>query len=113
MKYRFTNATISERKKGDEVLAPPTQVHPAREIVISSEHALPVIVKKRELSIAKPLIDPLDEMKKEVARALAEKQKAKKEVPRSRVLSMAHSAPTPEPLMKEYADVLAMLLGKK
>ena len=113
MKYRFTNATISERKKGDEVCAPPTQVHPTREIVISSDQALPVIIKKKEHVIPKPLIDPLDEMKREVARALAEKAKAKREVPRSRVLSMAHSAPTPEPLMKEYADVLAMLLGKK
>ena len=115
MKYPFTNATISSKRKGKETLAPTPQNHPAREVIIvSPESALPVKVLPKKLELPKE--DPMAKMQAELARMLVESKKVKKEVPRSRILSMAHSTAQPsefKPDLKEYSDVLAMLRGKK
>lgn len=112
MKYPFTNATIASRRKGKEALAPSPQNHPAREtIIVNPESALPVKVAKKAPEVPKE--DPMEKMRQEVARMMMEKSKAKKEVPRSRILSMSHPQAVPAADLKEYADVLAMLLGKK
>jgi len=112
MKHPFTNAIIASRRKGKEALAPTPQNHPAREtIIVNPESALPVKVAKKAPEVPKE--DPIEKMKSEVAKMMAEQYKAKKEVPRSRILSLSGSTAAPAADLKEYADVLAMLLGKK
>lgn len=115
MKYRFTNGTVCDRRKGREALAPYAVNHPTRETVIHplDSHlptwALPVRVVKPEP--AAPVLSDEEKLRMEVARILAERSKAPRPVPKSRLIGMATSG-APD-ATKEYADVLAMLLGKK
>lgn len=113
MKYPFTNATISSKKKGHEHFAPPTQVHPARELEIKNPESggLPIRVHHVHKAPVKPKDEVLD-IQKEIEKFMAKQPQAKKSVPRSRILGMSNASAEPEP-MKDYADVLAMLLGKK
>lgn len=112
MKHPFTNATLSTHRKGREHLAPTPQNHPAREtVIVSPDSALPVQVHKKHVAV--PAEDPMLKMQQELAKMLSEHQKAKKEVPKSRILSMSQSNAAPSSDLKEYSDVLAMLLGKK
>lgn len=112
MKDRFTCGTLSDRRKGREVLAPPPIVHPSRETVIHSHshhHPLPVRVVPKEAP--KPELSETDKLKMEVARILDERSKAPKPVPRSKLIGLGVG--TAPDTTKEYADVLAMLLGRK
>lgn len=116
MKYPFTNATIASKRKGEEHVAPTHSNHPAREtVIVSDKSALPVLIKKHE-----PKVKPADEteaMKAHVLKVLAEREKEKARkaanVPKSRILSMNQSSAPSSDLLKEYQDVLAMLLAKK
>lgn len=111
MKHPFTNATLSSRRKGREQLAPTPQNHPAREtIIVSPESALPVQVHKKLVAVPE---DPMAKMQEQLAKMMAEHTKAKKEVPKSRILSLSQPSVAPQSDIKEYSDVLAMLLGKK
>lgn len=115
MKYRFTNGTICDKRKGKEFLAPTAINHPDRESVIVSEPSpLPVLVKKHEPPAK--ISSKSEEVKEQVLKLLAEREKEKARkaaaVPKSRILSMNNANPTPDTL-KEYQDVLALLLAKK
>ena len=113
MKYPFVVATIASKKKGHEHSAPPIQTHPARDLEIKNPESggLPVKVHTIHKAPAKPKDEPLD-IQKEIEKFMAKQPQAKKSVPKSRILGMANAVAEPEPL-KDYADVLAMLLGKK
>lgn len=107
MKQPFVNATINDRRKGRELHAQTTHCHPLRETVIgNSHHCLPITVKPKPVAE-----DPMDKIRAEVHKMLAEKPKDKS-VPRSRILGLASAVPEPEPV-KDYADILTMLLAKK
>ena len=107
MKQPFVNATINDRRKGRELFAQTTHTHPLRETVIGdSHHSLPVSVKPKPKAA-----DPMDKMRAEVEKMLAAKPKSKS-VPRSRILGLAAAVPESEPV-KDYADILQMLLAKK
>lgn len=86
------------------------QCHPLRETVIS-ESPLPVTVKPA----AKPSMDPMAKLRADVQKILDERKaprSAPKTVPKSRILSMSNAAPEAEPV-KDYHDILSMLLAKK
>jgi hypothetical protein len=109
MKQKFVNATINDRRKGKEQLAQTPQPHPLRETVIGdSQMATP-----RPMIVAKPKEeDPAAKLRADVEKILSERKKAPKAVPKSRILGMSAAVAEPEPV-KDYADILTMLLAKK
>ena len=107
MKHKFVNATIADRKKGRETVAPHTQPHPLRETVYSSEAPSVHMLPKPKM-VAE---DPMDKVRAEVAKMLADKPKAKKALPRSRILGM-NLLPEPE-LTHNVNDILALLAATK
>lgn len=111
MKQKFVNATLSDRRKGRELISEAPVKHPHREAVIeSSESALPVKVAKVEKK-AEP--SELDRLKAEVERLMrGQPKKAAAPIPKSRIIGMAMAVEEPSPI-KEYTDILAMLAAKK
>ena len=116
MKQPFVNATLNDRRKGRELSAQTAQSHPLRPTSITSEHsvqgsgwALPVrvitVAKKEEVS-------DLDRMKADLIKMMSSIEKKPKKVSKSKLIGMAMDTATEEPL-KDYTDVLAMLLAKK
>jgi hypothetical protein len=59
----------------------------------------------------KPQLSEEEKMRMEVARILAERSKAPRPIPKSKLIGLGVG--TAPDASKEYADVLAMLLGKK
>ena len=107
MKHKFVNATIADRKKGHESVVPHTQPHPHRETVYASESSSVVVPPKPKAKEE----DPMDKVRAEVAKILADKPKGKKAIPRSRILGM-NSVPEPEPT-HNVNDILALLTSIK
>ena len=109
MKYPFTNATLAERRKGKEVLAPTHTNHPMRETVIISPDAHVAPTPKPKMMKAGLMMESQeDRIRKEVERILT--QSKKKTVPKSRILSLATAEADNT---KEINDVLTMLMAKK
>ena len=107
MKHKFVNATIADRKKGTESMVPQTYTHPLRETVIASQPSSVVLPPKPKMVKE----DPMDKVRAEVEKILAEKPKGKKTIPRSRILGM-NSVPEPEPT-HNVNDILALLTSIK
>ena len=111
MKDRFVNATLADRRKGREVCCQAPINHPARETLITSQpSSMPLPIRVAPRVEAKPQLSEEDKLRMEVARILAEKSKAPRPVPKARLIGMGSGVPD---ATKDYADVLAMLLGKK
>lgn len=118
MKYPFVNATIADKKKGREAMAPTTHTHPAREtVILSPDSHRPashpynfVWPKSHAKAPVAPVDDELSRIRKEVEKMMAAQASLKRSVPKSRILGMANAAPEP---VRDYTDVLAMLLAKK
>lgn len=111
MKQPFVSATISDRRKGKELLSQTVQSHPSRPTAILSPDSplhfgrIPAVVVK------KPEISDLDKMKEEILKAMQSVEKKPRAVPKSKLIGMAMNAP--EEPVKDYGDILAMLLAKK
>lgn len=109
MKQKFVNATMNDCRKGKECGAQSTHCHPLRPTAISESkdhhhHPLPVkVLPKKEPS------SDLEKMKMELISVMKAEEKKHRQVPKSRILSMSQGAPEP---IRDYADVLAMLLKK-
>jgi hypothetical protein len=114
MKHPFTNATLADRRKGREHLAPPAIVHPHREMAIQSPESghLPLNRPLPPPAPKAPELSESERLKLEVARILQERSKQPKPVPKGRLIGMAMNSQAPDPT-KEYLDVLAMLMAKK
>lgn len=109
MKYRFTNATLSAKRKGKEVLAPTHTNHPMRESVILSPDAPMASTPAPKMAKAVDNSQETERLRQAVEQVLGKAKK--KTVPKSRILSLAN--PGDEDNTKEIHDVLAMLVGKK
>jgi cell envelope opacity-associated protein A len=116
MKQPFVNATMNDRRKGREALAQTAQPHPARPTAISSSdallptHRLPVKVAPK-VKIEQPPSD-LEAMKMEILKAMRAVEKTPRSVPKSKLIGMAAASAKEEPV-RDYNDILAMLLAKK
>jgi len=115
MKQPFVNATLNDRRKGRETLAQTAQSHPARpSAVLSPESPLhlgriPLITVPK--LVAPPLSD-LDKMKNELLMAMRALDKKPKSVPKSKLIGLGMGSSSEEPV-RDYNDILAMLLSKK
>ena len=114
MKQPFVNATLADRRKPLENLAHRPSPHPLREEPLKPLGKLPVArvpaPPKKESAPSE-----LDKMKAELAKMLAASEKPKvKAVPKSRLIRMSSSVEeSPAASLKDYSDVLSMLLAKK
>jgi len=116
MKQKFVNATINDRRKGKESHAQTPQPHPARETPIVSEDKpvfpwLVPVKKAPEPKKVEPASD-LEHMKKELLKAMREAEKKPRAVPKTKLIGMAN-ATAQEESVRDYNDILAMLMGKK
>jgi len=111
MRQPFINATLADRRKPLENLAHRPSPHPLRDEPLKPIGSLPV--KKAVPSKKSHVPSETDKMKEELARMMAAAPKPKaKAVPKSKLIRMSVEDPAPEP-MKDYMDVLTMLLSKK
>ena len=116
MKQPFVNATLNDRRKGREVLCQTPQPHPLRPTAIASPDA-PIHLGRLPVSVApkpkkeEPLPD-LEKMKMELLSAMRAVEKKPRSVPKSKLIGMANASATEDPV-RDYNDILAMLLGKK
>ena len=112
MKDRFVNATMADRRKGREACCQTPTNHPLRETLITSQPSrMPLPIRVAPRMEAKPQVSEEEKLKMEVARILAERSKAPRPIPKSKLIGLGVG--TAPDASKEYADVLAMLLGRK
>lgn len=118
MKQKFVCATINDRRKGAELSNQNPQPHPLRPVALESSES--PVDKRSVMNIGKPHLAPVDleqmkydKMKSDILATLKNEKKTKN-VPRSKIISMAQ--PVSEPSRTNFADVddvIKMLLGKK
>ena len=117
MKQPFVNATLNDRRKGKEVHAQTAQSHPARPTSVSSPdaHLHPWAIPVRVAPAPPPKVEPasdLEAMKAELLKAMRAVDKKPKVVPKNKLIGMANSSATEEHV-RDYNDILSMLLAKK
>ena len=115
MKQKFVNATMNDRRKGKEAHCQTTHAHPLRPTPLTPDapsHHLPLPVKMMPTPKKEEPMSDLEVMKKELLKAMREAEKKPRAVPKSKLIGMANASATEEPV-RDYNDILAMLLAKK
>ena len=113
MKQPFVNATMNDKRKGKESLSHSTEsFHPGRLCPVGRPESVSLSLSRLPVKVVPKKAEPseLDRMKEEIVKAMKAVEKKPRSVPKSKLIGMGSVEDEP---VRDYTDILTMLLAKK